>query len=407
MSIGRHTPFSFVFGKIGFGDNLVKTKMGGKMGCAFCYLSETLRLQFTSNGYLNLNKGVFFMNFKRIFVLAAMVAATSSTAEQLETVAQSAEQPAQQRQVVRPTGVYVDILTQAGLSEYVRLFHLHRMTDVNVIASLTSEELGEMGIEIIGDRRRIMEAFSAVAGYSRILTEAGLSEYIPLFLRHRITDINTIASLTSEELREMGVEAIGDRRRIMEAFSFVRAQKNMENQQESATNNGERNFAHQKGDHHLNFAFTSSWHYGIGTSIVWDIATGNMFSIGLGVDYSKRTEQWWNDILTERYLTPSARFAFHWFSIPGLAGRRGLSRHDWYYVVRAGVMINFWDCKYTYNLWWAGGHPTTVEEKFSGTDFTFFGNFASSGYRLHLSEKFHLWTEFGLSGWMGGLGFRF
>ena len=57
MSIGRHTPFSFVFGEIGFGDNLVVRKWVEKMECAFCYFPKTL-LEFEI-GYLNIKKGVF------------------------------------------------------------------------------------------------------------------------------------------------------------------------------------------------------------------------------------------------------------------------------------------------------------------------------------------------------------
>jgi hypothetical protein len=54
--------------------------------------------------------------------------------------------------------------------------------------------------------------------YSEVLTDAGLSEYIELFERNKLTNVEVIRLLTNEDLREMGIEAIGDRIRILSLF---------------------------------------------------------------------------------------------------------------------------------------------------------------------------------------------
>ena len=56
--------------------------------------------------------------------------------------------------------------------------------------------------------------------YRDILNEAGLSEYCELFEKHRLTDFDTIRLLSSEELKEIRIDSIGDRKRILAAFSM-------------------------------------------------------------------------------------------------------------------------------------------------------------------------------------------
>jgi len=56
--------------------------------------------------------------------------------------------------------------------------------------------------------------------YKDILADAGLSDYCEIFEKHKLTDLQTIMSLSSEELKEIGVESIGDRKRIIAAFSI-------------------------------------------------------------------------------------------------------------------------------------------------------------------------------------------
>jgi len=141
---------------------------------------------------------------------------------------QQAEQP--QRQVVAaPT--YKSILTEAGLSEYIPLFEEHRITEVDMIRALTNEEFREMGITI-GDRRRITEAFAKTQSqqqesqtaqmqalkepislhpvFRRMLVEGGLGEYVHILERYGIANIKMLRSLTREQLKEMGIEAMFD-----------------------------------------------------------------------------------------------------------------------------------------------------------------------------------------------------
>ncbi|MDG4649716.1 adenylate/guanylate cyclase domain-containing protein [Roseibacterium sp. SDUM158017] len=53
---------------------------------------------------------------------------------------------------------------------------------------------------------------------SRWLAERGLAEYAPLFQENKI-DLSILPELTVEDLKDMGVTAVGDRRRIMRAIA--------------------------------------------------------------------------------------------------------------------------------------------------------------------------------------------
>jgi preprotein translocase subunit SecF len=48
-----------------------------------------------------------------------------------------------------------------------------------------------------------------------ILEESGLGEYADLFEKQKITDIDILLELTEAELEQIGVKAIGDRKRIL------------------------------------------------------------------------------------------------------------------------------------------------------------------------------------------------
>jgi hypothetical protein len=163
---------------------------------------------------------------------------TSSVATQFsnqpQLQAQQTIQIHQQSQIqgqffVLPT--YKSVLTEAGLSEYIPLFEEHRITDLDMIRSLTNDEFREMGVAI-GDRRRITEAFAHTQSqqqessnqqmqalkepislpplFRRILVEGGLGEYVHILERYGIANINMLRSLTREQLREMGIEAMFD-----------------------------------------------------------------------------------------------------------------------------------------------------------------------------------------------------
>jgi TolA-binding protein len=219
--------------------------------------------------------------------------------------------------------------------------------------------------------------------YRDILIEAGLGEYIPMFERHRITEISMIRSLTNEELREIGIEAIGDRRRIIEAFA--RAPQNKE--VDTRTNTGGVGPANQKGVHNLGFCFIYGWGTGLGASFAWNAgAINDMFSLGGGLSYSKIT----NGYLQNRYFAPNFRFTFHLFSIPPLARNESLSKQDLHIATRMGLWFNWWE------------HAST---KGGSTRFMF--DIAVVGYRLHFSEKTYLLLEGGTHSLATGLGFRF
>lgn len=54
---------------------------------------------------------------------------------------------------------YKDILTESGLSEYCELFEKNKLTDLQIIFELSDNDLKEIGITAMGDRKRILAAF--------------------------------------------------------------------------------------------------------------------------------------------------------------------------------------------------------------------------------------------------------
>jgi hypothetical protein len=235
--------------------------------------------------------------------------------------------------------------------------------------------------------------------FADVLRNIGLPRYIPMFVQHRVTDEKLIASLTSEELSEIGVDLVGDRHRIIQAFAqYAQAQENNAEQNIVAAEvltHAEQNFAaYQKSNHNLNFGFLYDWERGMGTSFSWDMGFGNMFSFGLGVDYSTETFMDWQ----YKYITPNARFAFHLFSIPQLRQMQSLSRLDLYLMTRMGVEVTVW------NYGEMGGRAD------------FMLSMTTLGWRFNLNRGVYLWTEFDFNGSFSefdvgslsmGLGFRF
>jgi hypothetical protein len=51
-----------------------------------------------------------------------------------------------------------------------------------------------------------------------MLIQNGLVEYVPLFDQHKLTSFDVISKLTEGDLSELGIHAIGDRKKIKELF---------------------------------------------------------------------------------------------------------------------------------------------------------------------------------------------
>src|SRR5215475_6805343 len=55
------------------------------------------------------------------------------------------------------------LLRKLGLEQYARAFADHAI-DPSILSRLTAEDLKDMGVSAVGHRRRLLEAFSALAG---------------------------------------------------------------------------------------------------------------------------------------------------------------------------------------------------------------------------------------------------
>jgi hypothetical protein len=56
---------------------------------------------------------------------------------------------------------------------------------------------------------------SHVKTWQDVLKENGLDQYISVFEKQNLTDIDTILSLTEQDLEKIGVEILGDRKRLI------------------------------------------------------------------------------------------------------------------------------------------------------------------------------------------------
>lgn len=50
-----------------------------------------------------------------------------------------------------------DVLKENGLEQYINLFEEQRLTDIDMITSLSEEDLEKMGIKTLGDRKRLIK----------------------------------------------------------------------------------------------------------------------------------------------------------------------------------------------------------------------------------------------------------
>ena len=58
----------------------------------------------------------------------------------------------------------------------------------------------------------------------------GLGEYAEAFARNKI-DLDVLSSLTGEDLKEMGVATVGDRRRLLDAITVLSRTRSAEHEE--------------------------------------------------------------------------------------------------------------------------------------------------------------------------------
>jgi hypothetical protein len=55
---------------------------------------------------------------------------------------------------------YKDILIENGMSVYIQVFEKNKIDDLSIIVELTENDYEKMGIELMGDRKRLLKIFS-------------------------------------------------------------------------------------------------------------------------------------------------------------------------------------------------------------------------------------------------------
>ena len=61
--------------------------------------------------------------------------------------------------------------------------------------------------------------------FKSFMYEEDLGDYIDLFIREKLIGETVLASLTNEELAQIGVSKLGDRKRMLEAFNSFKPPK--------------------------------------------------------------------------------------------------------------------------------------------------------------------------------------
>ena len=105
-----------------------------------------------------------------------------------------------------------DFLAALGLQELESVL-LDNGIDAEVLRSITAEDLEEM--DIAGDAATgVLWGVAHLVPIHAWLEELGLSEYLKAFGESRI-ELNQVASLDKDDLKEIGVSVLGHRKKIL------------------------------------------------------------------------------------------------------------------------------------------------------------------------------------------------
>jgi hypothetical protein len=128
-------------------------------------------------------------------------------------------------------------LEKRSLSEHLALFGKHKV-DLDVLAEVSYDDLKEMGIHEVGPRRKVAKhiaTFAEAKGKAKMalasdkavalaaaqvdgpsmkdwLEKRKLAEHAALFSKHQV-DLDTLAQLTYDDLKEIGFAQVGPRRK--------------------------------------------------------------------------------------------------------------------------------------------------------------------------------------------------
>lgn len=120
-------------------------------------------------------------------------------------------------------------LEEIGLEEYYPNFVDNAITDEETLKSVTEDDLKSIGITSLGHRKRLLSAISEVKtqgwqprwDLKYWLQSIYMDEYYPNFVENSITDRETIATLSEDDLKSIGIASLGHRRKLMSAIASL------------------------------------------------------------------------------------------------------------------------------------------------------------------------------------------
>lgn len=113
------------------------------------------------------------------------------------------------RKMAENESIVITILKMNGLGQYADLFRENKIDDLQIVASLTDDDLIKMGITVLGDRKKIRKAFLGMmetkSKAKSIVCMIGLIIGIALLIAVIVGGLMTLNSLGFIELTFMGV----------------------------------------------------------------------------------------------------------------------------------------------------------------------------------------------------------
>eukprot|EP01062_Namystynia_karyoxenos_P072323 TRINITY_DN683_c0_g1_i1.p1 TRINITY_DN683_c0_g1~~TRINITY_DN683_c0_g1_i1.p1 ORF type:complete len:774 (+),score=181.65 TRINITY_DN683_c0_g1_i1:89-2323(+) len=119
-------------------------------------------------------------------------------------------------------------LAGSGLNHLSEVFAQNEIDSVDVARALTEEDIGELGLSA-EDRAKVSKAVRALNGpdtnpVAEWLESKGLGKYANIFQENEFDTLEAVKQLKEADLKEMGIVAVGARRKVASAVEELKAE---------------------------------------------------------------------------------------------------------------------------------------------------------------------------------------
>lgn len=186
--------------------------------------------------------------------LASTSLSHKEAAESIVREVEAALRELEQSNQKRLNGTH-EMLTLLGLEKYANCFYNQGLVDMRYVKLLSDHELTSIGIKSLGDRKKLLDAFQfmedtpalfgsqlkaaedglrlmrdpeavllsqkRLRGPHELLSLLGLEKYGKCFHRQRLLDMRYVKQMNDQELKDVGIADLGDRKKILDAFQYM------------------------------------------------------------------------------------------------------------------------------------------------------------------------------------------